>query len=721
MNDLLLLPFKILLISIDLLITILTFGWVPVIKKFFSDKPLRSVPVNDSDPSHRVDPRYKGALAKTPRDGVATLYDLAKDSFSRYGSRHCMGTREFKGWKVPGKVKEFGDIHWVTYADVGVKAHKFGAALRAAGLKAAPPTTDLNRCTEPCRIAIFENTCSEWMIAAIGSFTQALTVVTVYATLGIDAVAEAVQDNSIRAIVCNQKDVSRLAEMSSKMPTLTLIIYTNDLVPPNTTFTPPSIKGVKVVSFHDFCESGNTQAYPTNPPTADSCAVVMYTSGSTGKPKGVIITHRQVVSIVAAAEVALTIRRGKDVYLAYLPLAHIMELMAEFVMLTQGCTLCYADPKSLTTTGAYPVGALEQYGPTLMIAVPKIWDVIKKGIEAKVAAGSPIAAFLVKTAFEWRNFALHHGFDTPLFKALVFKKFAKVTGGNLRFGLSGGGALNREVQDFIRTAFGIDFVQGYGLTETNAGLTIQASDDLRGGIAGVPIPSVEIKLEGTPEICDRLGKPYLPTDTEDVEGNPVFGRGEIVARGPSISSGYYMMPEQTKEVYTDDGWFHTGDIGQYMSDGSIRIVDRKKNLVKLKGGEYIAMEKMEMTYGNSSFVDAIHGGICCYGDHDMDRPVALLQLNEAVAMKWAKENGVTGDIETVKKSEELHKAILEDMKKEHAKSDLCHIEKLVGVALLTSPWTPENGCLTAANKLQRREVINQFEKEFLEVKKKGIF
>jgi long-subunit acyl-CoA synthetase (AMP-forming) len=110
-----------------------------------------------------------------------------------------------------------------------------------------------------------------------------------------------------------------------------------------------------------------------------------------------------------------------------------MELMAEFVMLTQGCTMCYADPKSLTTTGAYPVGALEQFAPTLMVAVPKIWDVIKKGIQAKVAAGSPVAAFLVKTAFEWRSFAIRHGFDTPLFKALVFKKFAKVTGGNLRY------------------------------------------------------------------------------------------------------------------------------------------------------------------------------------------------------------------------------------------------------------------------------------------------
>jgi long-chain acyl-CoA synthetase len=95
------------------------------------------------------------------------------------------------------------------------------------------------------------------------------------------------------------------------------------------------------------------------------------------------------------------------------------------------------------------------------VAVPKIWDVIRKGIEAKVAAGSPVAQFLVKTAFEWRGFALKHGFDTPLFKALVFKKFSKVTGGKLRYGLSGGGPLNLEVQEFVRAAFGIDIVQGY--------------------------------------------------------------------------------------------------------------------------------------------------------------------------------------------------------------------------------------------------------------------
>lgn len=260
-----------------------------------------------------------------------------------------------------------------------------------------------------------------------------------------------------------------------------------------------------------------------------------------------------------------------------------------------------------------------------------------------------------------------------------------------------------------------------GLTETNAGLAIQDSDDLRSVIAGVPIPSVEVKLLSVPEIHDKGGSPYLSTDTRDVHGNKVFGRGEILCKGPSISLGYYMMPDKTKEVFDDDGFFHTGDIGQFMEDGSIRIVDRVKNLVKLKGGEYIAVESMEMAYGNSSFVDAIAGGICCYGDGDMDRPIALMQLNEVVAMQWAKQNGVNGDFETVKNSKELYEAVMNDLKNEAAKAGLSHLEKLVAVCFLTEHWTPDNGCLTAANKLQRRAVIEKFSKEFEETRKKGIF
>lgn len=259
------------------------------------------------------------------------------------------------------------------------------------------------------------------------------------------------------------------------------------------------------------------------------------------------------------------------------------------------------------------------------------------------------------------------------------------------------------------------------MTETCAGCSVQAEDDFRHGIQGIVIPSLEMKLVSTPEIGDRAGQPYLSTDRYDVEGNPVFGRGEICVKGCNVATGYYMDPEKTKEEFEPNGWFHTGDIGQFMSDGSIRIVDRKKNLVKLKGGEYIALEKMEVAYGNSNFVDPIAGGICCYGDGDMDRPVALVQLNQAYAMKWAHEHGIKGDFETVKVSPELYKAVMADMAKEFKKSDLSHLEQLQAVCLLTSPWTPENGCLTAANKLQRNAVINMFENDFHAVKAKGIF
>ena len=301
-----------------------------------------------------------------------------------------------------------------------------------------------------------------WMIACVGAFSQSITVTTVYATLGMDAVVEAVADNIIPVLLCNKKDVKKVVEKINKMPTLKVIVYTEDLCEPGLVVDMPTApRGVKIVSFGDFVTSGDVKAFPPTLPKPDTVAVVMYTSGSTGKPKGVIINHRQIVGACAAGEIALGIQKGKDVYLAYLPLAHIMELMAEFIMISMGCTLCYADPKSLTATGAYPVGALEQYSPTLMVAVPKIWDVIKKGIGAKVAAGSPVVQFLFKTAFEWRTFALKNGFDTPLFKALVFKKLKKAVGGNLRLGLSGGGPLNKEVQDFARTAFGIIMIQGY--------------------------------------------------------------------------------------------------------------------------------------------------------------------------------------------------------------------------------------------------------------------
>lgn len=721
------LPLQILLIGIDLLISLLTFGWINVVKTLTKSKSMRTVPVADKF-SHRVLPECKGNLMKLPSNGATTLFEVFSKTLERHGSSLCMRKRRFIGWKSK-KVKEFGpEISELTYSEVGEKAFKFGAALAATGTVPSAPVATLDKVTTPCRMAIFENTCMEWTIAAIGCFSQSIGVVTVYSTLGIDSVGEAVVDNSISAILCNKTNVQYLVDNAKNTRCLKTIIYTNDLIGETMTVDLPKKipKGLTVVSFDDFVASGDTTKYPVVSPTPESAAVIMYTSGSTGKPKGVVVKHSAIVAGLAAAEGALGLDENVK-YLGYLPAAHIFELMYEFCCLASGASISYADPKSLTATGAYPAGALEVYSPTHMVAVPKIWDTIKKAIVNKVALSSPVAQALVNTALQWRAFAVTIGLDTPLFNALVFKKFKKVLGGNVKHAISGGGPLNGDVQTFCRVAFGLPLVQGYGLTETCAGLTIQDTDDYGTGVAGTLVPSMECRLDSTPEIRDKAGMAYLNTDRKDVDGNDVWGRGEIMVKGANITTGYYMMPGKTKEVYTDDGWFATGDIGQFQADGSIRIVDRKKNLVKLKSGEYVALEKMEMIYGNIDFVDAVAGGICCYGDGDMDRCIALFQIAKPASMQWAKKTGLIGaeekegDWEKVKSSKELYDHVMGCFKKEHGTSDLSHLEKLQAVVMLDDPWTPENGCLTAANKLQRRKVIEDFEKEFEAVKQKGIF
>jgi len=712
------LPLKLFLLALDTLLTIITFGWISAVKRLLSKEPLRSVPVAD-DPSHRVDPKYKGKLATVPAPGCDTLHAIATSAFRTHGPKNLTCSRTYLGQQSP-MVKKFGATTYKTFDMVKDESLKFGAALRKAGLTAAPEVATLDAITTPCSLAIYENTCNEWLISALGAFSQSVIVTTIYATLGMDAVADAVKEGVITAMLCNKRSVSNIVSKLKNMPTMKTIVYTEDLVGPDDVVElPKAPAGVRIVSYADFVASGDVVAFPPTPPKPSSMAGLMYTSGSTGKPKGVVITHAQCTAGVAGIG-GLGIQ-SSDIALGYLPLAHILELMSELCMVHMGVPICYADPKTLTTKGAFPTGALEEFRPTVMAGVPKIWDVIKKGVQAKVAASSPVARFLVETAFQARTFAINHGYDTPLFKKLVFAKFSKVVGGRLRLALSGGGPLNSEVQVFIRTCFGCPLFQGYGLTETCAGLSVQAMEDLRSGIVGSPNITCEVRLTSCTEIKDKNGAPYLSTDTKDTSGNQVFGRGEIQIKGNNVSLGYYKMQEKTDEVFGKDGFFSTGDIGQFMSDGSLRIVDRVKNLVKLKGGEYIAIENMEMVYGNSSFVDAVSGGICVYGDGDMDRAIALMQLNEPIAMAWAKDNGVAGTFQEVMASKELNDAVLKDMNKEGVKGGLSRLEKLIAVKFLTSPWTPENGCLTAANKLERRKVVETFSEEFEATKVKGIF
>jgi long-chain acyl-CoA synthetase len=513
-----------------------------------------------------------------------------------------------------------------------------------------------------------------------------------------------------------------------QMPTLKNIIYTDDKVKPEDRLKKPVCQGVSLYSFEEVIELGERNPVDFTPPTAKSMAVVMYTSGSTGKPKGVLIRHGAMLAEVAGVvqHFEPVIVPGQEVFAAFLPLAHILALAAEQSQLAVGAAIGYCDPRTLTNSGAEPKGALAEFRPTIMAAVPKIWDIIKKGAEAKAKAGGNVKHFIFQTAVSTKIAMKKMGMDTPLFNALVFKKIGEITGGRLKVAISGGGPLDKQVQEFCSVAI-CPVIQGYGLTETLGGNCIQPIGDTRTGVVGIPLSSVEVRLidavteDGSGHVCDTHGRPYLANDTTNANGEPCKGRGEILIGGNTLSDGYFKMPKETKESYiTTDGsnpwdaqrWFATGDIGEWTPDGCIKIVDRKKNLVKLLGGEYVPIENMESKFGNSLYVDALAGGIMVYADGTMDRAVAFAQANKKELIAWAEANGVPTKYPELLQNMKARAMVWNDLLKAGKAGGLGELETLFNVTLLDGAmgdgpdaWTPANGGLTATNKLQRKTAI----------------
>ncbi|KAL1522800.1 hypothetical protein AB1Y20_017771 [Prymnesium parvum] len=671
----------------------------------------------------------KGQLCTSLTPDCKTAYEELTKAYKKFASHKAQGTRPLVGWRKDEgfkfEAKVFGTTTWRTYRELGEMATQFGAGLVHLGAKSQP--LDITS-VDHSGVLIYDETSADWMVAAQGAFSQDICVATAYATLGVDSVVKAVVQGGVTVLVCNRKAVPQVRKLASQMPTLKAIVYTDAICTPEECkedLSAPASKGVpKIISFQGVLALGKETPVPPTPPKPDSIAFIMYTSGSTGDPKGVLISQKVLLAIMCAISIQFgqLISPGADeLYIAYLPLAHILELVAELFYFSYGLKVGYADPKSLLggPERAYPTGALEEFQPTLMAGVPKVWETIKAGAQLKVAKAGAVASFLIGLAVEMKASAAYQFRRTPLFNVLL-KKFKKTTGGKLKACLSGGGSISAEVQEWVRTALDCPLVQGYGLTETCAGATIQMPDDMSIGIAGTPISSVEIALHSEPEITDTDGNPYMTTDTSHF-GQPCKGRGEVWLRGNSITCGYYKMPKETALEFDKDGFFHTGDIGLLTPGGALKIVDRKKNLVKLKGGEYVALERMNTAYNNSPYVNVEAGGVCSYAGFELDRAVCIAQCKESMLVQAAGEVGVSfSEVSQLCADPKVQEKILASFKEEAKKAGLTTLETVVGVYPVVEPWSTVNGCLTATQKLVPRAVYKFNSKELDIIKKKGM-
>ncbi|XP_022757820.1 long chain acyl-CoA synthetase 1-like isoform X7 [Durio zibethinus] len=454
--------------------------------------------------------------------------------------------------------------------------------------------------------------------------------------------------------------------------------------------------GVKTYLWNEFLHMGKENPQEISPPQPFNICTIMYTSGTSGDPKGVVLTHETIALLVYGIDLFLDQFEDKmtvdDMYLSFLPLAHILDRMIEEYFFHKGASVGYyhGNLKELRDD-------IIELKPTFLAGVPRVYDMIHEGIKKALEELSPLRKqifyALYKYKLFWMNRGHKHKYASPLADLLAFRKVKAKLGGRLRLLLSGGAPLSSEVEEFLRVTCCAFVVQGYGLTETCGACTIGFPDEMcMVGAVGSPAVYNELRLE---EVSDMGYNPL---------GNPPCG--EICVRGKTLFSEYYKNPELTRESFKD-GWFHTGDIGQMLPNGVVKIIDRKKNLIKLSQGEYVALEYLENVYGVTPIVD----DVWVYGNSFKSMLVAVVVLHEENAKKWAYLNGYTGSLSELSSLNNLQNYVLSELKSTAEKNKMRGFEFIKGVILEPHPFDMERDLVTATLKKKRNNLLKYYQAE----------
>lgn len=357
--------------------------------------------------------------------------------------------------------------------------------------------------------------------------------------------------------------------------------------------------------------------------------------------------------------------------LAYLPLAHIFEMVLENLVLYVGATLGYGNPRTMSDNSVKNcAGDMRELRPTAMVGVPQVWETVRKGVMAKLDASSPVLRSLFWGAFAYKSFMSRNKLPlATIFDGIVFGKVREMTGGRLRFTMNGASGIADGTKHFLSMVLAPMLV-GYGLTETCANGALGNPLEYSPSSIG-PIPAaVDVKLVSIHDMG-------YSTDAK-------VPQGEICIKGLPLMTGYYENPDETAKALTPDGWFKTGDIGEFDANGHLRVIDRVKNLVKMQGGEYIALEKVESVYRGAQTV----ANVMVLADAEQSRPIAVIMPNEKVLAEKAKDLGV--DEHSMHGSPKVRGAVLKELQALARNTGLSGIETVAGVVITDEEWTPDS-------------------------------
>jgi len=578
---------------------------------------------------------------------VKRIFDFSTLALEKFPNEDCLVTKKNGKW-IKTSTAEFVN-----------QGNKVSRGLLKLGIK---PGDKIGLITS--------NNRTEWAVMDLGISQIGVVTVPVYPTISEEDYVYIFNNSEIK--YCFVSDAELYKKLTNAKPEIPSLVGV---------FTFDEIDGAPNWNeILDLGENESTQievddlSRAINP---EDLATIIYTSGTTGKPKGVQLTHNNLVANVTASTPRIPKDKSLDYKelkaLSFLPICHVFERMIFYLYLSNGISIYFAE--SIEKIGENVKEVHPQYMTVVPRLVEKVYDSIyNKGTSA---GGLKSKIFLWSLGIaEKYEIGQPKSFMHTIADKLVFKKWREGLGGNLITLVSGSAALSKRLNNMFHAA-GIPILEGYGLTETSPVISVNAFGKVKAGSVGIPLENVTVRIESD---------------------------GEIVVKGPSVFESYYKDEEKTKEAFTDDGYFRTGDIGMIDEDDFLFITDRKKEMFKTSGGKFVAPQVIENLAKASKFIEQI----MVVGDGEK-MPCALIQPDFAFTKNWAELHNVK--ISDSPKEIAANPAVKSRIEQEIEKINqhLGKWEQIKKIELTPKVWTIDDGLLTPTLKLKRKAIKAEFQ------------